>query len=181
MFMAGGVMSGTLKSQELMDGRDDRGVGGSDPHLSSARTIGGLVGDLSAASHQDGCTWHHLVVHPERLGKVSGSKRCRDVSHVFSDGGDPGDVRGTVGVKDDPPTIFKVLKNVRRSVLIHAHDGATAGLHCDECTVRLEAGGLAPAPAPAPAGVERKWNHEGQGRSLRAAAHCLRRPSAPCA
>ena len=74
-------------------------------------------------------------MYPERLRKVSGSKGCRDVPHVLSDRDDPSGVRTAACVKDDPSTVHKVLKNVRRRILIHAHDRLATRLHGRESTV----------------------------------------------
>jgi len=147
--MAGGVVLGALENQERVDGRYGCRVCGPKANLGAARTIGDLIGDPGAAGRHDGRTWDYLGMHLERSGKVSGSKRCRDVTHVLSDRDDPSGVGWIVGVKDDPPTIHEVLKNVRRSVLIHAHDSLTARLHCRECTIGLAPGSVAPAPARA--------------------------------
>ena len=161
--MAGGVVLGALEGQERVDGRYRRRVCGAKANLGAAQTIGGLIGDLGAAGRHDGCAWDYLGVHLKRSGKVSGSKRCRDVAHVLSDRDDPSGVRRIVGVKVDPPTIHEVLKHVRRSVLIHAHDRVTACLHRRECAIGLAPGGFAPAP------TRSERDREGNGPDFRGA------------
>jgi hypothetical protein len=79
-------------------------------------------------------------VYLEWFGKVPGSKRRSDVSHVLSDGDDAGGVGAVVAVKDDSTTVRKVLEDVRRGVLIHAHNGFAARLHGREDTIRLARG-----------------------------------------
>jgi len=143
-----------------VDRRYGQGVCGPNADFGAARTISGLIRDRGAASCHACCAWDYLAVHLERSGKVSGSKRCRDVPHVVSDRDDPGGVREILCIKDDAPAILKVLKHVRRRVLVHAHDSLTAYLHGRECTVRLVPGGLAPAPA------RDEWNHKGEGEDL---------------
>jgi hypothetical protein len=133
--VASGMMRRALESQERVDGRYGRRVCGANANLSAARTSGSVIRDVDVARRHHGCTWDCLGVHPEWPGKVSGSKRDRDVAHVLLDRGDPSGVGRIVRVKDDPPTIYKVLKNVRRRVLINAHDRLTTGLHGRECTV----------------------------------------------
>ncbi|TLY45804.1 MAG: hypothetical protein E6K55_16715 [Gemmatimonadetes bacterium] len=160
------MMRGTLKSQERVDGRYGRLVCGPNANLGAAGTIAGLVGDLYAARRHDRCSRDCLSVHLERLGKVAASKRRRDVAHVLSNRADPSGVRGIVCVKDDAPTIPKVLENVRRRVLIHAHDRLTACLHRRECTVRMAPGGFALAPARA------EWDQEGEGGDLHRVPSC---------
>jgi len=146
--MAGRVMRGALKSQERVDGRYGRAVRGPNPDSGTARTISDLIGDLRVASRHDGRAWNYLGVHMERPGKVPCSKRRRYIAHVLSDRDDPGAVSEAICVKDDAPAVPKVLKNVGRRVLIHAHDSLSTCLHGRERRVRLARGGFAPAPAP---------------------------------
>jgi hypothetical protein len=107
------MMRGALEAQERMDGRQGCRVRGSKANLGSAGAIGCLIGDPGAASRHDGCAWDYLRVYLEWLAKVADSKRCYDLAHVFSDGDDASGVRSVLCVKDDPPTIYKILKNVR--------------------------------------------------------------------
>src|SRR3989442_15271461 len=116
--MAGGVVLGALEGQERVDGRYRRRVCGAKANLGAAQTIGGLIGDLGAAGRHDGCAWDYLGVHPKRSGKISGSKRCRDVAPVLSDRDDPTGVRRSFGVKDDTPPLHPVLKHPARRVVI---------------------------------------------------------------
>src|SRR6185295_685027 len=164
--MVSGVMLGTLEGQERVDGRDGCRVCGRNPNLGAAWTIGSLIGDLAGASRHDRGTWHYAGMHLERPGKVSNSKRRRDVAHVVSDRDDPGGVREIVSVKDDAATILKVLKNMGRRVFIHAHDRLTACLHGRERTVRLVSDGFAPALAL------RDSDHQGEGRDRRGVVSC---------
>jgi len=164
--MVRGVMLGALEGQERVDGRDGCRVCGRDANLGAAWTIGSLIADLVGASRHDRDTWDYAGMHLERPGKVSGSKRRRDVAHVVSDRDDPGGVRESVSVKDDAATIAKVLKNMGRRVLIHAHDRLTACLHGRERTVRLVSNRFASALAPG------ESDHQGKGRDLRGVASC---------
>lgn len=127
--MASGVMRGALEGQELVDGRYGRTVRGPNADLGTARTIGGIVSNASVASRHDGRARDYLGVHLERSGKVAGSKRRGYNAHVLSDGDNPSAVREGVCVEDDTPAIPEVLKDVRRRVLIHAHDRLSARLH----------------------------------------------------
>ena len=83
--MSTGMVSAALKCQELVDGPDGYGICASDSHLTSTRTIAGLVRDPRAARRHHRSTRHDLGVHQERLGEVPGPKRRRDVPHVLSD------------------------------------------------------------------------------------------------
>jgi len=161
--VASGVMLGALEGQERVNGRHGHRVSGPNANLGTARTIGRLIGDLGAASRHGGCTRDYLGVHPERLGKISGPKCHRNVAHVLPDRDDPSAVGKIVCVKDDPPTIHEVLKNVRRRVLIHAHDSLTARLHGREWLVRSAPRRFAPAPACG------DCDHEGEAPTCQAA------------
>ena len=164
--MASGVMRGALEGQELVDGRYGCSVCGPNADLGTAWTIGGVVGDAGVASHHDGGAWDYLGVHLEGSGKVSGSKRRGYITHVLSDGGNPNGVGEGVCVEDDTPAIREVLKDVRRRVLIHAHDSLSACLHDRERWIRLASSRLAPAPAPG------EGNGEGDGQDLRGVLSC---------
>jgi len=133
--MATGVMRGALERQECVDGGYGSRVRGANADFGAARTIGSLITDRGLTRRHHGCTRNLLGVHPERPRKVAGSKRCRDVAHVLLDRDDPSRVGTIVGVKDDPPPIYKVFKNVRRRVLIDAHDRLTTCLRGRECSV----------------------------------------------
>jgi len=54
------------------------------------------------------------------------------------------DDRGRVGcivaLEDDTATVGQVFEDVRRGVLVDAHDVRAAGLHCREVSVRPPAG-----------------------------------------
>jgi hypothetical protein len=65
---------------------------------------------------------------------------------MLTDCGDPSGMGDVVRIQDDPPAIPEILKDVRRSVLIHSHDRLTASLHGGKRTVRL-AGRCTATPA----------------------------------
>src|SRR5256885_5428965 len=129
-----------------MGRRYGHGVCGPNADFGAARTISGLIRDRGAASCHAGCAWDYLAVHLERSGKVSGSKRCRDVPHVVSDRDDPGGVREILCIKDDAPPILKVLKHVRPRLLVNTHDRLTAYLHRPDRHIRPAARGAATTP-----------------------------------
>ena len=166
--VASGVMRSALEGQELVDGRYGCSVCGPNADLGTARTIGGLVGNAGVASRHDGGTRDDLGVYLERSGKVSSSKRRGYIAHVVSDGDNPSGVGEGVCVEDDAPAIPEVLKEVRRRVLIHAHDSLSARLHRHERSVRWAPSRLAPAAAPG------ERHGEGDGQDVRGVLSCHR-------
>jgi len=130
------MMGVALEREKLVDACHGCSIGRPDPNLRPTRSINRLIHDLAAARRHYCSAGHDSCVYLEGLGKVPRSEGRSDITHMLSDGSDGGRV-GTVGaVEDDPSTIGKVLKHVRRGVLIHTHDGVATELHGREPGVR---------------------------------------------
>src|SRR5881296_3371602 len=124
--VARGMMRVALERDERVDGGHGCGICRPDPNLRSTRSINRLIHDLAAARRHCRSARHDSCVYLEGFGKVPRSEGRSDLSHVPSDGGNGVRVGTVRAVYNDPSTIGKVLKHMRRSVLINTHHGLAA-------------------------------------------------------
>ena len=76
----------------------------------------------------------------EGFREVARAERRGNLAHVQANRGDRGAVAGVVALEHDAAAVGQVLEDVRRRVLIDAHDVRPARLHRREVCIRPLAG-----------------------------------------
>lgn len=125
-------MRRALKGEKLVNRRDRGGIAAADAHFPAPRPVSRFVADRGAAGAHDRGAGDHLRVHRERLGEVAGTERRLDVAHMRAYPGDVGGVGGVGAVEDDSTAVRQVFEDVRRGVLVYAHDVFATSLHRGE-------------------------------------------------
>lgn len=138
--MSGGVVTGALKREELVNRRDRHRVGAPDADFPTARALDDFVRDRRAARLHDGRPGDRLRVDLEGFGEVAGLERGGDVAHVQTNGRDAARVRRAVPIEHDASAIGQVFEDVGGGVLVDPHHHPAALLHGGEIGVPRPAG-----------------------------------------
>ena len=122
----------SLEREELVNRSHRHRIAARDPHFPTPGPIDLVIRDRSAAGRHHGRPGHGLGMDLEGLGEVARAKRGLDITQVRANRGDGGGVGRVVALEHNAPAVGKILKDMRGSVLVDAHDVRAARLHRGE-------------------------------------------------